>query len=406
MGPCSRQSPAQIRQTQLAGVVPEECPQSRGSSSGPSPGLGRGPAVQASRRKRLRPAPSSAPAAGPAGAGRGRALPAGRAPSAAGAAPPPRPLIGCGPGGGARGSRLAPLSGAFGASAMAESGETRGRRGGRGCCSCPRPRPPALSPSLSLAGPGVSLSGGGRPGTAPARASARAPGAGARVRGGRSVGCSEGGRCGSLAGGSAGPRPRRDPLRAGAEREDPPGSALGWHGPAPAVEPRRVGWLSRVLSPVGALSARAAAAGASGHGWGWKHACPRGARCLSCWRTVKAIDRRYTRPKRSVFLVLPRGAAGSANATFTPALSNTDPGLSQLRCPGAALLTSWCPAATRRGPPCSSGHLASPGCPLPARGIQLLTLNPQPWPWAACLLLDVGLGPFVPCGQMSVLPPN
>lgn len=100
--------------------------------------------------------------------------------------------------------------------------------------------------------------------------------------------------------------------------------------------------------------------------------------------------------KRSVFAVLPRAAADSVNARFTPALSNTDAGFSQVRCRCAVLFISLCPAATRRGPPCSCGHLASLGFPLPARGIRLLTLNPQPWPWAACLLLEVGLGPFSP----------
>lgn len=56
--------------------------------------------------------------------------------------------------------------------------------------------------------------------------------------------------------------------------------------------------------------------------------------------------------------------------------------------------------------PCSSGRLASRGAPPPARGVQLLALSPQPCPWAVCLLLELGLGPFVPSGQISVPPPN
>lgn len=284
--PCSDPSDA-TRGTPRA-LAPKECLQSRGRSSGPSPGLGRGPAVQASRRKRLRPAPSSAPAAGPEGAGRGRAVPAGRAPSAAGAAPPPRPLIGCGPGGGARGSRLAPLSGAFGASAMAESGargrdgETQGRRGGRSRCPCPPACPrPSQAPRFAVRRGATVLGAGEGERARTGRGSARARRAVGRSQWGRTAWEPRGGlggaalaagtsACGRGTGGSA-----RERARAARRRGSPAGRG-GSPGSCLRLE----------------HSAQAAAAGAGGPGWGWKHACPRGARCLSRWRTVKAIDRR------------------------------------------------------------------------------------------------------------------
>lgn len=61
-------------------------------------------------------------------------------------------------------------------------------------------------------------------------------------------------------------------------------------------------------------------------------------------------------------------------------------------------MTSCCP---QEG---SSLLLWPPGSPPPARGVQLLTPSPQPCPRAVCVLLGLGLGPFVPSGQMNVPP--
>lgn len=286
--------------------------------------------VQASRRKRLRPAPSAAPASGPAGPGR------------AGAAPPPRPLIGCGPGGGARGSCLAPLSGAFGASVMAESGvrdpdgETRGRQGllSLSSSSC-------LSPSL--AGAGVSLSGRGRPDSSAGGGGERARTGRGSARARRSVGRSWGAGWTAPRGGPASlwearrgrarAAPAAGPLRAGAEREDPPGDGLGPHGPAPAGQPRGLGRLSSVASqPRGQRRARVAPAGA-GTRLSQRSALPEAPAC-SKGGALTEIN-----APRAVCAVLPRGAAGSANAPLSPALSNADPAFPQPRCREAAPVT-------------------------------------------------------------------
>lgn len=303
---------------------------------------GPAPAAQASHRKRLRPAPSAAPAAGPAGTGRGGLGPsAGRAPSAPGAAPPPRPLIGCGPGGGARGSCLAPLSGAFGASAMAESGvrDPDGETRGGGVAGAPvlvlvlLPVPVPRRRWRFAVRRGATGQQRWRWRRARAhRARERACAAvGRSVVGAGANSAARGSRV--PLGGSAGPRPRCPSGGTAPGGRGTGGSAGGRARsarPRPAGQPRGLGRLSPVAyQPRGQRRARVAPAGA-GTRLSQRSALPEAPAC-SKGGALTEIN-----APRAVCAVLPRGAAGSANAPLSPALSNADPAFPQPRCRGAA----------------------------------------------------------------------